>query len=63
MLGLMRNLNPFPLGTKLPDALFNALATIPMTGMPPGVPRQELPFDIGELLRLVQERLKEDTNC
>jgi len=55
MLGLMRKIHAWPPNKKPPDALFNALAIIPMTGMAPGVPQQELPFDLDELLRLVQE--------
>jgi hypothetical protein len=55
MLGLMRDIHAWPPDSKPPDALFRALATIPMTGMAAGVPQQELPFDLDELLRLVQE--------
>jgi hypothetical protein len=55
MLGLMRKIHAWPPNTRLPDALFKALAIIPMTGMAPGVPQQKLPFDLDELLRLVQE--------
>ena len=55
MLSLMRRIKPFPPGTKLPDALFRVLATIPMTGMAPGAPQQKLPFDPDELIRLLKE--------
>jgi hypothetical protein len=55
MLGFMRKIHAWPPNTRLPDALFKALAIIPMTGMVPGVPQQKLPFDLDELLRLVQE--------
>jgi hypothetical protein len=55
VLGLMRKIHAWPPNTRLPDALFKALAIIPMTGMAPGVPQQNLPFDLDELLRLVQE--------
>jgi hypothetical protein len=55
MLGLMRKMHAWPPNTRLPDALFKALAVIPMTGMAVGVPQQQLPFDLDELLRLVQE--------
>jgi hypothetical protein len=55
MLGLMRKIHAWPPNTRPPDALFKALAIIPMTGMAPGVPQQELPFALGELLKLVQE--------
>jgi hypothetical protein len=55
MLGLMRKIHEWPPNTRPPDALFNALAIIPMTGMAAGVPQQNLPFDLDELLRLVQE--------
>jgi hypothetical protein len=54
-LGMMRLIHAWPSNTRLPDALFKALAIIPMTGMAPGVPQQNLPFDLDELLRLVQE--------
>jgi hypothetical protein len=54
-LRLMRHIHAWPPDTRPPDVLFNALATIPMTGMAAGVPQQELPFDLDELLRLVQE--------
>jgi hypothetical protein len=55
MLGLMRHIHAWPPETRPPDALFNALAIISMTGMAAGIPQQELPFDLDELLRLVQE--------
>jgi hypothetical protein len=51
----VRKIHAWPPNTRLPDALFKALAIIPMTGMAPGVPQQKLPFDLDELLRLVQE--------
>jgi hypothetical protein len=54
-LGMMRLVHAWPPNTRPPDALFRALAIIPMTGMAPGVPQQNLPFDLDELLRLVQE--------
>jgi hypothetical protein len=38
-----------------PDVLFDALAIVPMIGMAPGVPQQGLPFDLDELLKLVQK--------
>ena len=55
MIGLMQQIHAWPPDTKPPDTLFRALAIIPMTGMAAGVPQQELPFDLDELLRLVQE--------
>jgi hypothetical protein len=55
VLGMMRLIHAWPPNTRLPDALFKALAVIPMTGMAPGVPQQNLPFDLDELLRLILE--------
>jgi hypothetical protein len=37
------------------DAVFKALATLTMRGMPPG-PSQALPFDLEELIRLIHEK-------
>jgi hypothetical protein len=39
---------------KPEEAVFKALATIPMTGINPKVMREGLPFDVEELRRLVQ---------
>ena len=40
---------------KPSDAVFKALATLPMTGMNPGVAHDGLPFDPEELVRLIKE--------
>jgi hypothetical protein len=40
---------------KPSDAVFRALATLPMTGMNPGVTHDGLPFDPAELVRLIKE--------
>jgi hypothetical protein len=47
---------PWPREGKPGDAVFKALATVPMTGLPPGVVRKVLPFDPDELIRLIKEK-------
>lgn len=42
-------------GGKPSDAVFKALAIVPMTGMNPGVVRDGPPFDPDELVRLIRE--------
>ena len=39
---------------KPDDAVFKALAVVPMTKMPPGG-REGLPFDVEELIRLIRK--------
>jgi hypothetical protein len=46
---------PWPREGKPGDAVFKALATVPMTGLPPGVVRKVAPFDPDELIRLIKE--------
>jgi hypothetical protein len=46
---------PWPREGKPGDAVFKALATVPMTGLPPGVVRKVPPFDPEELIRLIME--------
>jgi hypothetical protein len=40
---------------KPSDAVFKALAVLPMTGLPPGVVRESPLFDVEELIRLIQK--------
>ena len=37
------------------DAVFKALAIVPMTGRPPGVMYERPPFDVEELIRLIKK--------
>jgi hypothetical protein len=37
------------------DAVFKALSIVPMTGMQPGIVREGHPFDMEELIRLIQK--------
>jgi hypothetical protein len=37
------------------DAVFKALAVLPITGLPPGVVRESPSFDVGELIRLIKK--------
>lgn len=53
MLWMLKKIQEFP--GNPPDVLFDALAIVPMIGMAPGVPQQGLPFDLDELLKLVQK--------
>jgi hypothetical protein len=46
---------PWPREGKPGDAVFKALATVRMTGLPPGVVRKVPPFDPDELIRLIKE--------
>jgi hypothetical protein len=46
---------PWPREGKPGDAVFKALATVPMTGLPAGVVRTVPPFDPDELIRLIQK--------
>jgi hypothetical protein len=46
---------PWPREGKASDAVFKALATVPMTGLAPGVVRKVPPFDPDELIRLIME--------
>jgi hypothetical protein len=46
---------PWPRAGKPGDAVFKALATVPMTGLAPGAARKVPPFDPDELIRLIQK--------
>jgi hypothetical protein len=46
---------PWPREGKPGDAVFKALATVPMTGVAPGVVRKVPPFDPDELIRLIKQ--------
>jgi hypothetical protein len=50
---MLKKIQEFPGNPS--DVLFDALAIVPMIGMAPGVPQQGLPFDLDELLKLVQK--------
>jgi hypothetical protein len=43
---------------KPDDAVFKVVATLPMTGLQPGTPRQGFPFDAEELIKLIKEDSK-----
>jgi hypothetical protein len=46
---------PWPREGKPGDAVFKALAIVPMTGLAPGVVRKVPPFDPDELIRLIKQ--------
>ena len=48
-------LAPWTKDDRLDDAVFRAIATVPMEWMGMGVPRQGLPFDVDDFWRRVHE--------
>jgi hypothetical protein len=42
------------------DAVFKALATVPMTGRQPGVMYEKPPFDLEELIKLIKKEYEAD---